>query len=65
MTSTENEDPDSLIEQLHRTREMLAEKFNGDLVALAADAQTRQLLSGRKIIRRSHAPVYLKNKASA
>jgi hypothetical protein len=44
---------DTIISDLHRTRESLVAKFNGDLAALTADAQRRQLASGRKIIRRS------------
>jgi hypothetical protein len=44
---------DAIISDLHRIRESLVEKFNGDLAALTADAQRRQLASGRKIVRRA------------
>jgi hypothetical protein len=43
----------TVISEIHRTREALVAKFKGDLSALTADAQRRQLASGRKIIRRS------------
>jgi hypothetical protein len=44
---------DPTIADLHRARESLVTKFNGDLAELTADAQRRQIASGRKIIRRS------------
>ena len=55
MTQNESgsETRDTIISDLRRIRESLAAKFNGDLAALAADAQQRQLASGRKIIRRA------------
>jgi hypothetical protein len=40
-------DVDSTIEEIHRTRERLAEKFGGDIRAILADARRRQAASGR------------------
>jgi len=40
-------DVDSTIEEIHRTRERLAEKFGGDIKAILADARRRQAASGR------------------
>ena len=40
-------DVDSTIEEIHRTRERLAEKFGGDIKAILEDARRRQAASGR------------------
>ena len=40
-------DVDSTIDEIHRTRERLAEKFGGDIRAILADARRRQATSGR------------------
>ena len=40
-------DVDSTIEEIHRTRERLAEKFGGDIRAILTDARQRQAASGR------------------
>ena len=40
-------DVDSTIEEIHRTRERLAEKFGGDIRAILVDARRRQAASGR------------------
>ncbi len=40
-------DVDSTIEEIHRTRERLAEKFGGDIMAILEDARRRQAASGR------------------
>ncbi len=42
---------DTTIEEIHRTRERLAEKFGGDIQAILADARRRQAESGRPIWR--------------
>ena len=44
-------DVDTTIEEIHRTRERLAEKFGGDIKAILADAGRRQAESGRPIWR--------------
>lgn len=48
-------DVDTTIEEIHRTRERLAEKFGGDIKAILADARRRQAESGRPIWRGSSA----------
>ena len=40
-------DVDTTIEEIHRTRERLAEKFGGDIKAILEDARRRQAASGR------------------
>lgn len=40
-------DIDSTIEDIHRTRERLAEKFGGDINAILDDARRRQSASDR------------------
>ena len=42
-------DRDSVIDEIHRTRERMAEKFGGDIAAILEDARTRQEASGRAI----------------
>ena len=44
-------DVDTTIDEIHRTRERLAKKFNGDIQAILADARRRQAESGRPIWR--------------
>lgn len=44
-------DRDSIIEDIHRTRRRIAEKFGGDLLAILEDAKRRQATSGREIWR--------------
>jgi len=48
MTQTPSE-RDTTIEDIHRTRRRIAEKFGGDLKAILEDAQKRQATSGREI----------------
>ena len=48
MTQTPSE-RDTTIEDIHRTRRRIAEKFGGDLRAILEDAQKRQAASGREI----------------
>ena len=40
-------DIDSTIDDIHRTRERLAEKFGGDITAILEDARRRQAASKR------------------
>lgn len=42
--------PDPIIEELHRIREQLAEKFNYDVFAIVADAQAQQAKENRPIV---------------
>lgn len=44
-------DVDTTIDEIHRTRERLAEKFGGDIKAILEDARQRQAASGRPIWR--------------
>lgn len=44
---TINRDP--IIEEIHRTRERMAEKFGGDIAAIVEDARKRQEASGRAV----------------
>ena len=37
---------DSMIEDIHRTRRRIAERFGGNLLAMIEDARTRQKSSG-------------------
>ena len=50
MTQTPSE-RDTTIEDIHRTRRRIAEKFACDLNAILEDAQKRQAASGREIWR--------------
>jgi hypothetical protein len=38
---------DPVIAEIHRTREQMAEKFDGDIAAILEDARNRQAASGR------------------
>lgn len=40
---------DPIIDEIHRTRERLAEKFGGDIQAILADARQRMAASGQPI----------------
>jgi hypothetical protein len=48
MIRNENE-RDTTIEEIHRTREQMADKFGGDIVAILEDARQRQAASGRPV----------------
>jgi hypothetical protein len=41
---------DEIIQELWRTKDQIARKFNYDMNALAADLQRRQLQSGRRVV---------------
>lgn len=45
-------DRDTVIEEIHRTRREISEKFGGDIVAMLDDARKRQAASGRPVWRR-------------
>ena len=40
---------DPILDEIHRTRQQIAEKFGGDIKAILADARKRQEASGRVI----------------
>ena len=40
---------DTILDEIHRTRERMAEKFGGDIAAILEDAWQRQEASGRAI----------------
>jgi len=42
-------DRDTTIEEIHRTRRRIAEKFGHDLAAIVEDAKKRQATSGHEI----------------
>ena len=44
---TTNRDP--IIDEIHRTRQRMAEKFGGDIAAILDDARKRQEASGRAV----------------
>jgi hypothetical protein len=41
--------PDTIIQDLHRVREMIVDSYGGDLHKLTADARERQIRSGKAI----------------
>jgi len=43
---------DTTIDEIHRTRQEIAEKFGGDIAAILEDARSRQAASGRTEWRR-------------
>jgi hypothetical protein len=47
-----NENRDPIIEEIHQTRERIAEQFGGDVAAILEDARKRQAASGRAIWQR-------------
>jgi len=46
-------DPDTIVEEIHLTRQRMAEKFGGDIRAILEDARKRQEASGRPVWRGS------------
>ena len=40
---------DPILDEIHRTRQQMAEKFGGDIKAILEDAWKRQAASGRPI----------------
>ena len=47
---------DTMIDEIHRTRERMAEKFGGDVTAILDDAQKRHEASGRPVWQGPPAP---------
>jgi hypothetical protein len=43
---------DPIVEEVHRTREAIAKRFNNNLGAICADARKRQTTGGRKVVQR-------------
>ena len=41
--------PETPIEEIHRTRREISDRFSGDIVAIAEDAARRQALSNRRV----------------
>jgi hypothetical protein len=44
---------DTVIEEIHRTRRRMAEKFGGQIAAILDDARRRQAASGRPVWQRT------------
>jgi hypothetical protein len=42
--------PDRIVEEVHRVRETLLARFNGDLRALVQDVRRREAESGRRVV---------------
>jgi hypothetical protein len=42
--------PDSVVEEVHKTRRVIAKRFGNNLQAIAEDARKRQLTGGRKSV---------------
>jgi len=40
---------DTIVEEIHRTRRRMADKFGGDIAAILEDARKRQAASGRPV----------------
>jgi hypothetical protein len=49
MMSQKKNNSDTTIEEIHRTRERMADKFGGDIAAILEDARKRQAASGRPV----------------
>ena len=45
--------PDPIVEEVHRTRQAIAQRFDNNLGAICEDARKRQAASGRKVVQRS------------
>ena len=46
-------DRDTIIDEIHQTRQRIADKFDGDIAAILEDARKRQAASGRAIWQRT------------
>jgi hypothetical protein len=51
---------DPIIEDLHKVRESIAERFGNDLHAICADAQRKQGSDGHRVVRLSPRPALKK-----
>ncbi|NQT14402.1 MAG: hypothetical protein HQ582_16725 [Planctomycetes bacterium] len=40
---------DTILDEIHRTRRQMADKFGGDIAAILEDARKRQAASGRTV----------------
>jgi len=49
MMSQKNSNSDPIVEEIHRTRERMADQFGGDIDAILEDARKRQAASGRPV----------------
>jgi hypothetical protein len=50
---TQKKNADTTIEEIHRTRREMADKFGGNIVAILEDARKRQAASGRPVMAKS------------
>jgi hypothetical protein len=48
--------PDTILDEIHRTRRQMAEKFGGDIAAIVEDARKRHEASGRAVWKPPSAP---------
>ncbi len=46
MMSSKTVNRDPILDEIHRTRQQIAEKFGGDITAILEDARKRQAASG-------------------
>ena len=51
MMTQDNINRDPVMDEIHRTREQIADKFGGDIARILEDARTRQAASGRAVWR--------------
>ena len=49
MSQKKKNNSDMTIQEIHRTREQMADKFGGDIAAILEDARKRQAASGRPV----------------
>ena len=49
MMNQQKNNRDTTIDEIHRTREKMADKFGGDIAAILEDARKRQAASGRPV----------------
>jgi hypothetical protein len=49
MSQKKKNNSDTTIQEIHRTREQMADKFGGDIAAILEDARKRQAASGRPV----------------
>ncbi len=55
---------DSIVDQIHRVREEIAERFDNDLHSICEDARRRQEQSGRKSVKLPARPADQKTESS-
>jgi hypothetical protein len=51
---TEKRTTDPILDEIHRTRREMSERFGGDFLAMLEDARRRQEVSGRPIWQPNH-----------